>query len=234
MQLFFVRHGQSHNNLLWDMHGYELGRSEDPELTDRGLLQARAVAELIATGHPQFPCHPNPGGFGITHVYSSLMMRAAATGHAIAERLDLPLFAWPEVHETGGIYVEEEDRQIGQPGNTRSYLLENFPRILLPDWVTDSGWWNRPFEEKPERIIRSRLVLHQLLERHSKTDDKIVMVSHGGFYNYLIAALMGLPTRNPVWYLMNNTAISRIDFKSDEVLVVYQNRIDHLGPELLT
>ena len=65
MQLYFVRHGQSQNNLLWELHGHELGRSDDPDLTERGLQQAQAVAELIATGHPQHHCQSNPGGFGI-------------------------------------------------------------------------------------------------------------------------------------------------------------------------
>lgn len=233
MQLYFVRHGQSENNLLWEIHGYELGRSDDPDLTERGQLQAQAVAGLIASGHPQYPCLGNPGGFGITHVYSSLMVRAAATGHAIADRLDLPLTSWPEVHETGGIYHDIDDQQVGQPGKTRSYLKERFPRLILPDWVDENGWWNRPFEERTERIVRARKVVEQLYERHGGTDDKVVMVSHGGFYNYLLAALMDLPARNPVWYLLNNTAISRIDLNKDEVLVVYQNRIDHLGPDLL-
>jgi len=233
MQLYFVRHGQSENNLLWEIHGHELGRSDDPDLTERGQLQAQAVANLIASGHPQYPCLGNPGGFGITHVYSSLMVRAAATGHAIAEQLDLPLTAWPEVHETGGIYHDIDDQQVGQQGKTRSYLQERFPRLVLPGWVDENGWWNRPFEERPERIVRARKVVEQLYEWHGGTDDRVVMVSHGGFYNYLLAALMDLPARNPVWYLLNNTAISRIDFDRDEVLVVYQNRIDHLGPDLL-
>ncbi len=233
MQLYFVRHGQSQNNLLWELHGHELGRSDDPDLTERGLQQAHAVAELIATGHPQYPCQSNPGGFGISHVYCSLMVRATATGSAIANRLNLPLTAWPEVHETGGIYIEVEEKNVGQPGKSRSYFLNRFPGLVLPDWVSEAGWWNRPFEERPDRIIRARQVVKQLLEMHGNSDDRVVMVSHGGFYNYLMAALLDLPARHPTWFLNQNTAISRIDFNQDEVLIVYQNRIDHLGPELL-
>jgi hypothetical protein len=36
MHLFFIRHGQSANNHLWEQTGSNRGRSEDPELTETG------------------------------------------------------------------------------------------------------------------------------------------------------------------------------------------------------
>ncbi|NJK45922.1 MAG: histidine phosphatase family protein [Pleurocapsa sp. SU_196_0] len=50
MRLYFIRHAQSSNNALWDSTGSENGRSDDPELSDVGVMQARALGDfLIAT-----------------------------------------------------------------------------------------------------------------------------------------------------------------------------------------
>ena len=47
MQLYFIRHGQSTNNALWDSTSEEKVRVEDPELTDIGKKQAQHLAEYI-------------------------------------------------------------------------------------------------------------------------------------------------------------------------------------------
>jgi hypothetical protein len=76
----------------------------------------------------------------------------------------------------------------------------------------------------------------------------VAVISHGGFYNYILSALMNLPWRDkepeehtedqrtppsPRWFLMNNAAITRIDF-DHEVRIAYQNRVDFLPPDLIT
>ena len=48
MQLYFIRHGQSENNLLWDQTRSDTGRVGDPELTSNGQLQANLVAQYLA------------------------------------------------------------------------------------------------------------------------------------------------------------------------------------------
>jgi hypothetical protein len=50
-------------------------------------------------------------GFHITHVYCSLMERAVATGHRVAEALDLPLLGWIDIHETGGMFLYDEETE---------------------------------------------------------------------------------------------------------------------------
>ena len=48
MQLYFIRHGQSENNALWDRAGPREERCPDPELTDLGHEQARRLARFLA------------------------------------------------------------------------------------------------------------------------------------------------------------------------------------------
>lgn len=240
MQLYFIRHAQSANNLLFDLTGDNKGRSHDPELTGLGLQQIQCVAALMRDGDPldgkqTQGAQPEKKGFGVTHIYCSLMQRAVQTGNAIAEALDLPLIAWPEVHETGGIYLDDEESglPIGLAGNPRSFFEQRFPRLVLPDWLDERGWWNRDFEAREERLPRAQRALAQLLERHGGTDDRVAMVSHGGFYNYFATAVMGLESRMNLWLLMNNTGVSRFGFEEKPVLY-YSNRTDHLPRELLT
>ncbi len=240
MQLFFIRHAQSANNLLWDQTGANKGRSHDPELTELGLQQAARVAAFLRDGDPLDSAQtrgecPGKGAFGITHLYCSLMQRAAQTGHAISEALDLPLVAWPEFHETGGIYLDDEESglPIGLAGSPRSFFVEHFPRLVLPDWLDETGWWNRDYEAREERLPRARRVLAELLLRHGGTGDRVAVVSHGAFYNYFVDAVLGMDGKPDLWLLMNNTGITRIGFEENPVLH-YHNRTEHLPREWLT
>ena len=240
MQLYFIRHGQSENNALWLNTGSHKWRNEDPGLTEVGQQQAEFLAQFLSQAAPGVAASgsdiQNVAGFGITHLYSSLMLRAVTTGTIIARSLDLPLVAWEDLHEWGGIYLRDEqtDEPIGLPGRNRAYFEQHFPDLVLPDSLGEAGWWNRPFEEPEQRLPRAKRFLRDLLERHGGADDRVAVVSHGGFYNYLLVTILNLPGREGYWFVMNNTAISRIDFNDEEIRLVYLNRVDFLPKELIT
>ena len=240
MQLYFIRHGQSENNALWLNTGSAKGRSEDPGLTEVGRRQAELLAQFLRRADPATEVNgsdfQNVAGFGLTHLYTSLMVRAVATGTIIARALNLPLVAWEDLHEYGGIYLHDEqtDERIGLPGRNRAYFEAHYPDLVLPDSLGEAGWWNRPFEEPELRLPRARRFLHDLMERHGHTDDRVAVVSHGGFYNYLLAAILNLPGREGYRFVMNNAAISRIDFNDEEIRLIYLNRVDFLPRELIT
>ena len=48
MRFYFIRHGQSENNALWDQTGSNSGRNYDPELTAIGREQAERLARFIS------------------------------------------------------------------------------------------------------------------------------------------------------------------------------------------
>lgn len=241
MRFYFIRHGQSENNFLWDDTGSSKGRSEDPDLTENGHRQARLLAQFISREDSSYiPNEKNSEFrrevFQFSHLYTSLMLRSVRTGIYLSEVLNLPLFGWPELHECGGIYLDDEETatQVGLPGKTRSFFNSNFPNLSLPDSVTEAGWWNRPFEEEQDRALRAQLVLKTLLEKHGNTDDHVAVVSHGAFYNELVKIIVGVSVPDN-WFLMHNTAISRFDFWGENgVTVVYHNRTDHLPNDLIT
>jgi 2,3-bisphosphoglycerate-dependent phosphoglycerate mutase len=238
VQFYFLRHGQSANNLLWQLTGGSSGRSDDPELTVTGQQQARVLAQYLrsATEDAKRSDNENVAGFGFTHLYTSLMVRAVATGTAIASALDLPLVAWEDVHERGGIYLGDEatGERVGQPGKNRAYFIDHYPDLRLPDSLGSAGWWNRDSEEPEMASVRAQRFLHDLLERHGDSDDRVAVVSHGGFYNSLMAELLALPERDGYWFALNNAAISRIDINPNGIGLVYLNRVDFLPRDLVT
>jgi 2,3-bisphosphoglycerate-dependent phosphoglycerate mutase len=239
MRFYFIRHAQSANNLLYDTTGASVGRSSDPELTEVGLQQVPHLARFLKTGNADLAARPinNPGtnGFGITHLYTSLMMRSVTTGSFVAKELGLPLVAWEDTHETGGIYldVDATGTRIGQPGKNRTDFEARFPDLVLPPTLGQAGWWNRPFEEREARPARVERFLNELLARHGTTNDRVAIISHGGFYNHLIRVIFKIG-REDCWFGLNNAAITRIDFHAEGVDLVYMNRLEFMPIELVT
>lgn len=240
MRLYFVRHAQSTNNALVDQTGNEEGRSHDPPLTEKGHRQAELVAAFLASG-PSSVTPPGVDakdllGFEITHLYCSLMDRAIVTARHIARELKLPLVGHPEIHEAGGIFLQDPDtgERVGLPGRSRSDFREHYPELVLPDGIDENGWWNRPFESMEVRPLRAKAVWKELLERHGRTDDHVCFVSHGDFFNWLTSEIVGCDSPSSVWLDMNNTAIARFDVSGGYVRLRYLNRTDHLPPELIT
>jgi 2,3-bisphosphoglycerate-dependent phosphoglycerate mutase len=230
MTLYLIRHAQSANNDLSDRTGSSFGRVEDPELTPLGGRQARILAEYLAKDGGR------DGEFGFTHLYTSLMVRSVATAAAVSLKCDLQPAAWPEVHERMGIFLEDEQtgELIGRPGKSRSYFQEHYPDLLLPDSLNEHGWWNRPAETEEQWRQRARDFLAELSKRHGNSEDRVAIVTHGGFYHEVLSALAGDSKQSGVWFTMHNTGITRIDFHSDHASLIYHNRLERLPPELVS
>ncbi len=171
------------------------------------------------------------------------MVRAVATGLEVAQALGLPLVAWKDLHEGGGLFLGDPSTgaDVGQPGPDRADMAARFPRLVWPAEMGDGPWWNRPFEPPEERLPRARRVLAELLARHAPTageggQEGVVFFTHANFYNYVMAALLGFSESRPqVWFALANTGVTRIDFFADrEPFIVYQNRVEHLPVELVT
>jgi 2,3-bisphosphoglycerate-dependent phosphoglycerate mutase len=240
MQFYFIRHGQSENNQIWAETGSLDGRSEDPDLTSLGLEQAERLARFLSQPGGPMPAQDydpqNVAGFGLTHLYCSLMIRSVATGTIVAHALDLPLVAWVDAHEVGGMHRagEQPDERIGLPGKNRAYFEAHYPDLVLPATLGDEGWWNRPYEARDQRPLRAQRFWNDLLERHGDTHDHVAVISHGGFYYYLMRAIYHLPDEPEVWFSLNNTAISRIDLEDERIVLQYLNRADFLPREMIT
>ena len=245
MELYFIRHGQSVNNANWSNPEYQ--ESPDPILTEIGHEQAEILAEFLKRNQPITNSKEwniqNRYGFGLTHIYTSLMERAAFTAAPIAQALDIPLIAWRDIHEEGGIYTREKGSTQYLPGRPRSFFMENFRTMVLPDDLDETGWWNRAFEAEEERQPRADQVFAELLTRHKdqegQPEHRVAFVSHGGFFMRLMCAILKLPWRQAAhglksWFALNNCSISRFDIHKDEITIAYLNRTEHLPDHLIT
>ncbi|MCA9932421.1 MAG: histidine phosphatase family protein [Ardenticatenaceae bacterium] len=241
-----IRHAQSENNALWARTESSNGRSPDPLLTETGQQQAEHLARYIAnhgngTAVSERGQQHNRDGYHFTHLYTSLMQRAIATGSAIAAQTNLPLVVWEIVHEFGGIYEQdhETDERIGLPGPNRAFFEAHYPQLVLPDSLGDEGWWQRPYEPLEETMIRAKTFLAELQQRHEPV-DQVAIITHGGFFTAVVRTLLGFSTlekregENRIWLHANNTSITRLDFDDDHVELVYLNRLDHLPTHLIT
>lgn len=246
MELYFIRHGQSENNANWNKPEYE--ENPDPALTELGKEQARLLAEFLKK-HQTITDDKvwniqNRYGFGLTHIYTSLMERAVLTAAPIAQALEIPLIAWKEIHEEGGIYGRnKESRVINLPGRPRSFFAQNFPTLTLPEEFDETGWWNRPFESEEERQPRADQVLAELIARHrgqeGQPEHRVAFVTHGGFFMRLVCAMLKLTWRQAAlgmrsWFILNNCSLSRFDIRGDEINLAYLNRTDFLPDDLIT
>ena len=242
MELYIIRHAQSTNNAL----GSQRDRVRDPVLTEVAERQAQLVAEYLAQGinygpsstgsSPEATSSHSRRGFALNRLYCSAMWRALQTTEPISEALGLTPEVWLDIHEHGGIFLDHHDGRgpIGYPGKTRSEILERFSHYTLPDEITEEGWWRGGYEDWPACYGRAIKVAQQL---HSWADseDRIGLVTHAGFANALLKALLGQLPNPHIAYHHNNTAISRVDFYEDGRLGLrYLNRVDHLPPELIT
>ena len=243
MQFYIIRHCQSYNNALWYRTGSSDGRQADPALTEIGRHQAEHLANYIASFNGTDLDQLDRFGIDITHLYCSLMNRSIETGLHIAKAIDLPLMARDDIHERGGIYLEDPQtaHKNGLDGPNRDYFSEHYPAVALPDTLGTAGWWNRPYEDHELAISRARSFLEWLLATHDGTDDRVAIVTHAGFAQSLFSLLFDIPplesnlgTGRNIWIKFNNGSITRLDFLDDVLRLSYQNRVEFLPADLVT
>lgn len=228
MHVYLIRHAQSENNVLTQATRHR--RKVDPNLTELGYQQRPLLAARLAA-----ECDVRGEGFGITRLYTSAMYRSLLTAQPVAEALNLQPKLWPDLHEMGGMFRQQNGRIEGFGGMTRAEILAEFPGYSLTEEVSDKGWYDPSLGYEPETHSFFRAIkVARALSEQSDGDDVIALVSHGGFLDILLKAIFAqLPTQ--AWsmrYFHDNTAITRINYGSGQPVLHYLNRVDHLPASL--
>jgi broad specificity phosphatase PhoE len=221
MELYLIRHGESANN-----RG-DLPRVADPPLTDLGIEQARRAGEALKDK-------------GITQLYCSPMLRALHTAKIIGEILELAPHVFVGLHEWGGVWEEREDgTTVELTGLTRAQMQEVCPNVVLPEDVTDEGWWFHEWQGDEAMLElahnNAQRFLAYLKENYVHTAERLAVVWHGGSGSTHISAFLNIPS--PEGYTQfgqNNTGISRMTMTSTRTILRYLNRVDHLTPDMVT
>jgi 2,3-bisphosphoglycerate-dependent phosphoglycerate mutase len=242
MRLYLIRHAQSTNNVIIDNRK----RVYDPDLTEIGYKQTEILANYLVnaaempTGAFGLEHHSDDNGFKFTHLYCSPMHRTLLTAMPLAKAFGLKPQVWVDIHELGGLFQEEEEGVVkGYSGPSHTEMTERFPDYELPEDITDKGWWKPERGEESASDFLSRAIrVVTAIRKRAKTEDRIVLVTHGGFMSLLVKGFLNqLPGHaDDVFYAHYNTSITRFDFAegSERVRLHYLNRFEHLPPELRT
>jgi len=235
MQLLLIRHAESLNNVLATQHAfadYLQLRSPDPSITERGFVQADALAR-----------HVEKVDYGITDIFVSPMLRAVQTARPIVAALKLKPRMWVAIYEDGGMFTgdpQSPDSVSSYPGMTRADFVRDHPEFELVDEITDDGWSAGGWEDRAAchaRAIRvaADLVQRAESERQQGIASVVALVSHGTFLDALIKALFGHLPDDRHHYFLNNTALSLLDLsRPGRVRLAYLNRTEHLPADLIT
>ena len=158
------RHGQTDWNLVNRFQGHS-----DIPLNGVGRYQVQHAAEILAGMNP-------------TAIISSDLGRACATAQALADLVGLPVTTYENLRETNGGLWE------GKTGTeNRAEDFQNFIR-----WIDgDDNPAGTTGEKRSEVAARAVGVIMKELE--GKTDQLLIVATHGGTARCVLGDLLQLP-----------------------------------------
>jgi len=158
------RHGQTDWNIVNRFQGHS-----DIPLNDVGRYQVKHAAEILAGMNP-------------TAIISSDLGRARATAQALADLVRLPVTTHENLRETnGGLWEGKTGKE------NRAEDFENFIR-----WIDgDDNPAGTTGEKRSQVAARAVGVIMKELE--GKTDQLLVVATHGGTARCVLGELLQLP-----------------------------------------
>ena len=72
------------------------------------------------------------------------------------------------------------------------------------------------------------------MDRYGNSEEILIVITHGGFYNYLLRAAFELRDDTEVWFDLFNAAITLIEISEDFINLIYCNRYDFIPSEIVT
>jgi broad specificity phosphatase PhoE len=155
MQILFVRHGESTDDLSDSFGGWA-----DFALTEKGVQQAREAAERIAEL-----------GNSFQYVYTSNLKRAVVTAQTIAEKLNLPY--------EENVYLKERNTYGLLTGLNKAEAKSKYPE-LFSAYEAGQVMGDETLAELKERVLLAiKILSHTQFERviavtHSKYLNSLI------------------------------------------------------------
>lgn len=232
LRLLLIRHGESFNNALQDKPGmteelFQQERQVDPELSELGWRQARAVANFFANGFADCPLIAE--ALPVVALHVSPVKRALQTLQPLAERSGLRTEVWSDCFEVGGMYHHSGTEYRGM---SRAEIQEQFPTYNVPADITEEGWYKLPGRESLEQAIERAEGIAQRLRRMAAKrppdlpPGSIALLSHHDTMDLLVRALL----KEDEEFTHGNCAFTRIDISPEgEATVRVHNWTGHLS-----
>jgi probable phosphoglycerate mutase len=183
--LIIVRHGET----VWNADGRHQGHL-DSELTERGLQQARALAERLA-------------GERFIALYSSDLGRALKTAQVIGAQSSHTVLIDPRLRERNlGIFH----------GLTKEEMRERFPKEF-EHYRSDPGYAIPQGESAQARMAEHIECLRYLAQKH--LGERTVIVGHGGLLNSAFRHVLELPLSGNRQYSLANGSFNVISISAN-------------------
>ena len=191
MNIVIVRHGESVNN-----RPDPAQHTADPDLTPRGLAQARLLGERCA-------------GLKIDALFASPLLRALRTVNEISVRRgSQPVHILHELVEIGTDYVTL----------THAEALKICPAALVFAAAPGAGDYGDGYalEIRDPYYILSRAyrVVSRLRQAYPE-DATVLLVAHGAFNSRLIAAALRASFPPNFIFSQDNTGVSVVNYRPD-------------------
>ncbi|MFH1418360.1 MAG: histidine phosphatase family protein [Planctomycetota bacterium] len=205
MLVYAIRHGESLHN----------ARREDglnTPLSPLGIQQAHAVARRFE-------------GLRIAAIYSSPFFRCVQTASAVAARLRMPFRIHPSLIEFHHL----------APGTEVTLGLEDIETIVsrhsdaipCPDY--DGPFeWPPPDESIFDLIARVHSFAATLKARWDKTDDTVILISHGSPIARLIEAWLSEQPGPSFRFTIDNATVAALRYVDGVSSLVCLNETSHL------
>lgn len=201
LTLFLARHGESVSNYK----NIFIGRSEDPELTEKGICQARNLAESLK-------------GKNIDAIYSSTLLRARQTAQIIGSKIGIKVSHSENLIEVGLGALDGHD--IGVPAYQSVY------KNMVANW--ESGY-PQVCVLDGESLLDVKLRLNRFLDDqilNKKWNGAVLLVGHAITWMSFIWAFCNNHPTNINEGFMNKTHLSIIS-KTDEGYHLIENNLNH-------
>jgi probable phosphoglycerate mutase len=198
-QVIIVRHGETE----WNLRLIRQGHLDSP-LTDRGMAQAKALAQRLAQEK-------------FTTLYSSDLGRAVQTAQEIANVTGHSIVTDPRLRERHlGIFQGLSGQEI-QARFPEEY---RFHRTLGPTYVIPEG------ESVEQQVARNIEYLNELAEKH--LGEAIVVVTHGGVLSGLFRHTFSIPFTAPRRFDFTNAGLNVFAYEDGNWFLQVWGDVSHL------
>lgn len=256
MNIVFIRHGESANNVTYglvrnqfgddlspEQYEIELGKLHNPDcaLSERGYQQVEMLKNSIAVGGMSRVIS-NPDEW---RLFSSPMNRCLITSNEIGKGFQKRVTVMPFLYESDGCYERLPNHGTkGLSGMTAAEVHDKFSNLDCAPGM-ENGWYHLEHKETRGQFLeRAKTIADWLWKLHEQSPEErgfqtgCVISIHGNLIQEVIANLVG---SSAMMLTHDNTGYAHVQLYTDMdtnkkiPAILFTNRTDHLRahPELI-
>lgn len=190
-----------HGLTKWNEERRIQGHS-DEGLSQNGIVQTLKTIDYIAGNKELLP----------QLIYSSDLTRTKILGEGLANKTGIPIIIAPELRETDyGSWSGKTLQEI----NAKDVFSAK-------DIIYSEKYGGEKQEEIMLRVEKIKKVIEE------RKEEKILIVSHGGFIRFLITYFTGIKSEYADIFMIQNCSISILEKQKDIYKIKLLNSLSHL------